>query len=225
MTPTILVVDDDAELCELMTEYLSQHGYRVDVAADGRAGLGLVLGTSYDLVILDGMLPVLDGLEVLAQLRRRSDVPVIMLTARTSQQDRIAGFEAGADDYLPKPFDAAELLARIRAVLRRSRTASVSTHVVQAGSVRLNTATRDVWRHETPLTLTTFEFDILDLLVRSAGRVVSRDAIAAVLYQRQALPFERSVDVHVSHLRRKLGRDGARLIRTLRGSGYLFWPE
>jgi two-component system response regulator CpxR len=222
-SPSILLVDDDAELCALMREYLTEQGYRIDSAEDGRRGLAKALNGAYDLVILDGMLPVLDGLEVLGQLRRRSNVPVVMLTARTTVQDRIAGLETGADDYLPKPFNPAELVARIRAVLRRTDTAAgAQRRVVEVGPVRISHATRQAWRDNVPLALTAAEFDILDVLMRSAGRVVSRDEITAVLYQREASPYERAVDVHVGHLRKKLGGPGRELIRTVRGIGYQF---
>ncbi len=222
---SILLIDDDSALATLMSEYFAGHGFQLNSAPDGREGLGQALGGRYDLVILDATLPTLDGFEVLRQLRRRSDVPVIMLTARTHQQERIAGLEAGADDYLPKPFAPGELLARVRAVLRRAGHLMRSPRgVVQVGDIRLNPGTRTVSRGDEPIALTSIEFDILDLLMRSAGRIVSRDQIAAILYQRETTPYERSVDVHVSHLRKKLEQSERSLIRTVRGVGYLF-PE
>lgn len=223
---TILLIDDDVELCKLVAEYMGQHGHRLEWVPDGRQGLTRALSDDVDLVILDGMLPVLDGLEVLRQIRRRSAVPVIMLTARTAPDDRIAGLETGADDYLPKPFNSGELLARIRAVLRRTDAGSTGPpRPIEVAGLRVNPATRDVHQDGVPVVLTSVEFDILDLLVRSAGRVVSRDAITAVLYQRAASPYERSVDVHVGHLRRKLSSQGREVIRTVRGVGYLFVAE
>jgi two-component system response regulator CpxR len=169
------------------------------------------------------MLPVIDGFEVLRQLRRRSLVPVIMLTARTADVDRIGGLDLGADDYLPKPFNPTELLARIRAVLRRNRSDGPARADVSAvDGVVISAARREAWCDDVALKLTSVEFDILDLLVRSAGRIVSRDQIAAVLYQRQATPYERSVDVHVSHLRSKLEAVGRDPIRTVRGAGYMY---
>jgi two-component system response regulator CpxR len=225
-TPSILLIDDDVELCALMTEYLSGQGYRIDSAKDGRRGLARALNGAYDLVILDGMLPVLDGLEVLGQLRRRSTVPVIMLTARTAVQDRIQGLETGADDYLPKPFNPGELVARIRAVLRRAETtAGRERSEVQVGPIRISRTTHEAWRDEMPVMLTSAEFDILDVLMRSAGRIVSRDEISAVLYQREASPFDRAGDVHIGHLRKKLSGSGRDPIRTVRGVGYLFSTE
>lgn len=221
---SILLVDDDAGLCSLIADFLSQHEFRVQAAHDGRQGLARALEGGFDLIILDVMLPVLDGFEVLKQLRRRSVVPVIMLTARIEQQDRIAGLNAGADDYLPKPFGPEELLARMRAVLRRSRQAAVEAPVVEAGGLRLDPQTRQVWRSEECIEVTSIEFDILDVLARSAGRAVSRDELSAVLYQRESTPFERSLDVHISHLRKKLESGEEPLIRTVRGVGYLLSP-
>lgn len=223
--PSILLIDDDVELCVLIGEYLSQRGYRVNAVQDGRSGLAGALRGGHDLIILDVMLPILDGFEVLCQLRRRKAVPVIILTARTAQEDRITGLEAGADDYLPKPFGAGELLARIRAVLRRTGHLTVQPEIIEAAGLRLHGSTRQVWQEGLPVALTSIEFDILDLLVRSAGRIVSRDELVAVLYQRESSSYDRSVDVHVSHLRKKLERTGHVLIRTVRGEGYLFSKE
>src|SRR5262249_47000700 len=158
------LVDDDTELCALMWDFFSQHGFVVEVVHDGRAGLARALEPGFDVIILDVMLPVLDGFGVLSQIRRRSSVPIIMLTARTGLKDRIAGLASGADDYLPKPFGPEELLARIRAVLRRSGSAAgAKPQIVEAGGVRLNTRTREAWRDSQPVNLTAIEFDILDL--------------------------------------------------------------
>ncbi len=217
----ILLIDDDVELCGLTTEYLSAQGFRVDCAHDGPSGLARVYQHAYDMVVLDVMLPRLDGFEVLRQLRRRSTVPVILLTARGGQEDRLAGFDAGADDYLSKPFAAGELLARIRAVLRRAHGGRFAPPAgLRTGAIRLDSATRRAWHGDVELDLTSMEFELLALLMRAAGRVVSRDEIAAVLHQRETSPFERSIDVHVSHLRKKLAPDGDELLRTVRGVGY-----
>jgi two-component system, OmpR family, response regulator CpxR len=225
-TKSVLLIDDDTDLCALMSDYFAPHGFRVETAHDGRKGLARALDEDFDLVLLDVMLPVLDGFEVLRQLRKRSAVPVIMLTARTAQSDRVAGLDAGADDYLPKPFGPEELLARMRAVLRRAGDAPVvRVAECEAGGVRLNLQTRRVWRAENPVELTSIEFDILELLVRAAGRIVSRDELTAALYQRRATPFERSIDVHISHLRKKLRAQGHSPILTIRGVGYLLSPE
>src|SRR5437867_310697 len=219
----ILLIDDDSELCSLMAEFFAEHGFVLEAAHDGRSGLARVLEGGFDVVILDVMLPVLDGFQVLAQMRRRSSVPVIMLTARIEERDRIAGLNAGADDYLPKPFGPEELLARIRAVLRRTvQTGIARPQVIEAGDLRMNSQTREVWRDNERIDVTSIEFDILDLLARSSGRIVSRDELAAALYQRESTPYERSLDVHMSHLRKKLERGGRVLIRTVRGVGYLF---
>ncbi len=220
---SLLLVDDDAELCEMMREFFSQAGHRIECCCNGREGLANALRGGYDLVILDVMLPGLDGITVLEQLRRRKDLPVIMLTARVHQQDRILGLNSGADDYLPKPFDPDELMARIRAVLRRTETTIIAQTdaVVTYGRIKVNVSTREVWSSGNPVELTSMEFDLLELLMRSAGRVVSRDEITAVLFEREATPYDRFLDVHISHLRKKLA-GGRNLIRTIRGVGYVF---
>jgi len=222
---SILLIEDDTELTLLMTDYFGQHGFAVEAVHDGRTGLTRALDGSFDLIILDVMLPVLDGFELLRQLRKRISTPVIMLTARTSQDDRIAGLNSGADDYLPKPFGPEELLARIRAVLRRTgHTESVPPQIIEAGDIRVNASTREVWRQNELVEITSIEFDILEVLARSAGRTVTRDELTTVLYQRRATPYERSLDVHISHLRKKLEGDERSLIRTIRGVGYQFAP-
>src|SRR5580698_3448040 len=219
---SLLLVDDDAELCGMMREFFAEAGHRLETAYSGREGLANALRGAYDLVILDVMLPGIDGFAVLEQLRQKKDLPVIMLTARVQQADRIHGLNAGADDYLPKPFDPDELLARIRAVLRRTESASRSNDgVLEMGSVRVRTQTREAWCDDTLVDLTAMEFDLLELLMRSAGRVVSREEITAVLFEREATPYDRFLDVHISHLRKKL-EGGRTLIRTIRGVGYVF---
>jgi DNA-binding response OmpR family regulator len=219
---SILLVDDDAELCNLMVEFFLQHDIDIQFANNGERGLNLALNGTFDLILLDVMMPGLDGFSVLRQIRRRSPVPVIMLTARTEQGDRIEGLNAGADDYLAKPFSPDELLARIQAVLRRSgRIPSLKPETLEANGVRMNPGTREVFRDGVPVEVTSIEYEILEILVRSAGQAVSRDDLARLLYNRQANPLERSLDVHVSHLRRKL-EQGKTMIRTIRGVGYLF---
>jgi DNA-binding response OmpR family regulator len=205
-----------------MKEFFAEAGHRLDCEHDGRRGLASAASGTYDLVILDVMLPVIDGFTVLQHLRRRSDLPVILLTARIQHHDRILGLNAGADDYLPKPFDPDELLARIRAVLRRSDTASRKGSTdVMIGDIRINASTREVWIAGSPVELTEMEFTLLEILMRSAGRVVSRDELTLALFERAAAPFDRILDVHISHLRRKL-KGGRSLIRTIRGVGYVF---
>lgn len=219
---SLLLVDDDVELCGMMSEFFVQEGHRLECIYNGREGLTAALNGSYDLVILDVMLPILDGFEVLQRLRRRKDLPVIMLTARVQQQDRIHGLDAGADDYLPKPFDPDELLARIRAVLRRSESLSrVEAEELAIGNIRVRPTTREAWLSDQLVDLTAAEFDLLEMLMRSAGRVVSREEITAALFEREATPYDRFLDVHISHLRKKL-RGGRDLIRTIRGVGYVF---
>jgi two-component system response regulator CpxR len=208
-----------------MRDYFAQHGFEAEAVHDGRTGLARALEGRFDLVILDAMLPVLDGFEVLRQLRKRSSVPVIMLTARTSRPDRVEGLNAGADDYLPKPFGPEELLARMRAVLRRAGHAqSAPERIAEAAGLRLDPRTRHVVYFGDPVEITAIEFDILELLVRAAGRTVTRDELTAALYQRPATPYERSLDVHISHLRKKLERNGRTPIRTIRGVGYQLAP-
>lgn len=222
---SVLLVDDDIELCGLMQDFFGQHEFTLEAVHEGQRGLARALEGSFDLIILDVMLPVLNGFEVLRQIRRRSAVPIIMLTARTEQEARIAGLDAGADDYLPKPFGPDELLARMRAVLRRSGQPAAKAAVTAIGPIRLDERTREGWLSGSPLELTSIEFDIMDLLARSAGRVISRDELSAVLYQRPSTPYERSLDVHISHLRRKLERAAGVSIRTVRGVGYMLSAE
>jgi len=219
---SVLLVDDDVELCELMQEFFARRGIRLETMNDGRRGLTRALGGGHDLLLLDVMMPGLDGFELLRLIRRQSRVPVIMLTARTAQVDRVAGLDAGADDYLPKPFGPEELLARIRAVLRRAGgTAATRPEPIEVGGVRIDPSSRETWCDGQKVDITSIEFDLLELLVRSAGRIISRNELMASLYQRPASPFDRALDVHISHLRKKLG-DRGDMICTVRGAGYLF---
>jgi two-component system response regulator CpxR len=218
----ILLVDDDAELCALMVEFLQREGFTVECAHDGHQGLDKALEEGVGLVVLDVMLPGLDGFEILRRLRQQSKVPVIMLTARGEDVDRIVGLELGADDYLPKPFNPRELAARIRAILRRyePRPAGTSSRL-EVNGVTLDPGTREVVTNGNKIDLTTFEFDILEMLMRASGRVLSRDALMENFYNRKATAFDRSIDMHISHLRKKLNR-GESLIKTIRGIGYQF---
>ncbi len=219
---SILLIEDDMDLCCLMRDYFAEHGFRIEAAHDGRQGLARSIDGTFDLIILDVMLPSLDGFEVLRQLRKRSETPVIMLTARTAEADRVAGLNSGADDYLPKPFGPEELLARIRAVLRRVEKMGASPQTIEAGGVKLNPQNGQAWCRDEPLELTSLEFDILEILVRAAGRTVSRDELTSAVHQRRSTPYERSLDVHISHLRRKIEWENQILIRTVRGVGYQF---
>jgi two-component system response regulator CpxR len=218
----ILLVDDDAELCGLLTEFLHREGFTVECAHDGHKGLEMALRPGIDLVVLDVMLPGMDGFEILKRLRQQSKVPVMMLTARGEDVDRIVGLDLGADDYLAKPFNPKELAARIRAILRRyaPRPPGPSNRI-EVNGVAVNPGTREAFSNGKPVELTTFEFDILELLLRSAGHVLSRDALMENFYSRKATPFDRSLDMHISHLRKKL-ENGEALIKTIRGVGYQF---
>ena len=216
----LLLIDDDAELCALLSEFLKREGFTVDCEHEGNRGLERAGQPGVDLVVLDVMLPGIDGFEILRRLRTHSKVPVIMLTARGEDVDRIVGLEIGADDYLAKPFNPRELAARIRAILRRyeARPAAPAARIEVNGIV-LDPANREVYSGGKPVELTTFEFDILEMLMRSAGRVLSRDALMENFYNRKATPFDRSIDMHISHLRKKLER-GESIIKTIRGVGY-----
>ena len=217
----ILLIDDDAELCTLLIEFLKRQGFSVDCEHQGTRGLERALHGGYELVILDVMLPGLDGFEILQRLRAQSRVPVMMLTARGEDLARIAGLEMGADDYLAKPFNPRELVARIRAILRRLEQPPSKEGPLEVNGVRIDPGTREVVADGKKVELTTFEFDILELLMRSAGRVLSRDDLMEHLYGRKATPFDRSIDMHISHLRRKL-ENGQPIIKTIRGVGYQF---
>lgn len=220
----ILVVDDDAELCTLLGEFLRREGYTVDCDHEGNAGLTSALAGGFDLIVLDVMLPGLDGFEILRRLRQQSKVPVIMLTARGEDVDRIVGLELGADDYLPKPFNPRELAARIRAILRRyeqSQEQRAPSGRLEMNGIVIDPGTRQVFSSGKPVEVTTFEFDILEMLMHSAGRVLSRDTLMENFYNRKATPFDRSIDMHISHLRKKL-EHGTTLIKTIRGVGYQF---
>jgi two-component system response regulator CpxR len=224
---SVLLVDGDPGAPGLgvtLGEFFATRGIELETVHDGKSGLARALDGGHDLLLLDVMMPELDGFELLHQIRRSSQVPVIMLTAPTRQVDRVAALEAGADDCLPKPFGPDELVARIRAVLRRAGRGHVPAQpleVIEVEGVQMIPQARAVRCAGTALNLTTTEYEILEQLVRSAGRTVSRDELIALLYQRTATPFDRALDVHVSHLRKKLGRHGA-LIRTVRGVGYTF---
>jgi len=216
----LLVVDDDAELRAMLRELLGGAGYVVDVESDGERGAARVEAGGYGLLILDIMLPGFDGFEVLRRVRRGSEVPILLLSAKAERSDRVAGLDAGADDYLPKPFFPDELLARVRAILRRSRGAARSVpEALRIGDLCLVPGDRDAYFRGRPLGLTAMECEILELLIRSCGRVVSRDSLSIHLHDRLTSPFDRSVDTHVSRLRRKLGA-GRNMILSVRGVGY-----
>ena len=217
----ILVVDDDVELASLLREFLEREGFNIEFAHSGPAGLEAALRGGFDLVVLDVMLPGIDGFEILRRLRPQSPVPVLMLTARGEDIDRIVGLELGADDYLPKPFNPRELVARIRAILRRIEP-SPNAGRLEVNGVVIDPGAREAYCDGRRVDLTTLEFDILEQLMRAAGRVLSRDALMEALYSRKATPYDRAMDMHISHLRRKLEACGRTLIKTVRGVGYQF---
>jgi two-component system response regulator CpxR len=218
----ILLIDDDVELCSLLDELLKREGFEVQMEHDGASGLERAQSGQFDLIVLDVMLPRLDGFEVLERLRRVSKVPVLMLTARGEDVDRIVGLELGADDYLPKPFNPRELTARIRAILRRIEAKpGADSRRLEINGIVLDPGSREVLKDGRKVEMTTFEFDILEQLMRRAGRVVSRDELMESLYNRKATPFDRAIDMHISHLRKKLETDRT-LFKTVRGVGYQF---
>jgi len=222
----VLVIDDDRKLCRLIRDYLEPMGYEVSAAHSGTDGVERAVGEAWDAVILDVMLPGLDGFEALKAIRRTSHAPVLMLTARGEEADRIVGLEMGADDYLPKTFSTRELLARLRAVIRRARSASPSRTEEQeivVGPLRINPNARLAVLGDEPLVLTPVEFDLLVSLARAKGRVKTREALLDEIRDRDYDVFDRSVDVHISSLRKKLGDDPKtpRFIRTVRSAGYM----
>jgi DNA-binding response OmpR family regulator len=224
----LLLVDDNPKLCRMMKEYLEPLGYDVTLAHTGPDGLEKALGGAFHAIILDVMLPGLDGFEVLSRLRERSAVPVLMLTARGEASDRIAGLELGADDYVPKTFSPRELVARLRAVIRRSIvTAALANRAprppIEVGNLVLDAEKRAASLGGQPLGLTPTEFDLLASLARACGRVKSREQLLLEVADRDFESFDRSIDVHISSLRRKLGDDPKkpRLIQTIRSAGYM----
>ncbi|MBI4819900.1 MAG: response regulator transcription factor [Deltaproteobacteria bacterium] len=227
MTTRVLLIDDDHRLFELLSTYLDANGCTLDHAADGPRGLAKLAASTYDLALLDLMMPGMDGLEVLRRIRAKDTVPVIVLTAKGDETDRVVGLELGADDYLPKPFGPRELLARIRAVLRRAQPDAVGKKL-SAGDLEVDVDRREAKRGGRIVDLTALEFDILVALVRRAGRVIPRDGVLQAAGRGDIVVSERTVDVHISHLRAKLGDDPKTptLIKTVRGVGYtLVKPE
>lgn len=228
----LLIIDDDRKLCKLVTDYLDPFGYDVTSAYTGPEGLEKALEGDFQAILLDVMLPGMDGFEVLKALRRESDVPVLMLTARGEETDRIVGLEIGADDYLPKTFSSRELLARLRAVTRRTfltqaKSSDDVERPVVVGDLRIDPASRSAYLHEAALDLTSVEFDILVYLARAAGRVLTRDQLLDHVAGRNYEVFDRSIDVHISSLRRKLGDDprDPRFIKTVRSVGYMLLEQ
>jgi len=219
----LLVIDDDAELSRLVIRFLAHEGFAIDWVPGGLAGGDRALAEDYSLIMLDVMMPDTDGFEVLRRIREHSRVPILMLTARGDTHDRVRGLEMGADDYLPKPFDPAELVARIRAILRRS-SPQTAPAAISIYDVELDGGSRTVRRAGVLVDLTTVEFDLLAALMRVAGSIVSREDLVRNVLGRDFSPFDRSIDTHVCNLRRKLGplEDGGERIKGVRGAGYLY---
>ena len=223
MPQTILIADDDTELCELLREYLGQEGYDVRLAHDGEQALIESRRPGLDAMVLDIMMPLMNGIDVLRHLRKESELPVIMLTARGEDLDRIIGLELGADDYLAKPANPRELLARIRAILRRTNTHS-SVATLELGDLVLNQGSRELRCNGQLMDLTSTEFSVIQLLLQRGGEVVEKKDLYLAALGRAPVAYDRSIDMHVSNLRRKLGltSDGAERIETIRGIGYQY---
>jgi two-component system response regulator CpxR len=219
----VLIVDDDVELCRLLAERLSTEGFTIEAVHSGPQGLRRALSKEHALVVLDLMLPGMSGLDVLRSLRAQSPIPVLILTARGEDIDRILGLEIGADDYVPKPFNPRELIARIRAILRRTVRPAVTASPLIVGDIRLDLAAREAWLNDSLVNVTSAEFTLLEAFMRDAGRILTREHLTETVLGRKLGPFDRVIDVHVGNLRRKLGpaQNGER-IKTVRGSGYIF---
>jgi two-component system response regulator CpxR len=220
----ILLVDDDLALCQMLAEYLQGEGFEVITVHNGRAGVDAASDENIDAVVMDITMPVMDGFEALRQMRKNSDVPVLMLTARGDEIDRIVGLEIGADDYLPKPFNPRELVARLRAILRRTQILPADAPRLAQGQITLEPGSQSLFRNGEPVPVTATEFFIAELLLRSAGTVVSKEELTEKALGRRLSAYDRSLDTHMANLRKKLGAadDGSPLIKTVRGQGYLF---
>lgn len=221
----VLIIDDDEELCELVSEYLTVEGFEIESVNDGESGLKAALSGDYELAILDVMLPKMNGFDVLRNLREQSKLPVIMLTARGDDMERIVGLEIGADDYLPKPFNPRELAARLRAILRRTAdTDEETSEKLDIDGIQLSTAARTVILDGEPVNVTSVEFELLANLLREAGKIVRKEDLSESVLERKLSPFDRSLDMHVSNLRKKLGTraDGSDRIKTVRSVGYIY---
>jgi two-component system response regulator CpxR len=223
----ILIVDDDEELCELVSEYLTVEGFDVKCANDGEEGLNQALSDEYDLAILDVMLPRMNGFDVLRKLRETSKLPVLMLTARGDDMERIVGLEIGADDYLPKPFNPRELAARLRAILRRATTRNDengSGEKLDVDGIQISPASRAAVLDGIDLNLTSVEFELLRVLLSEAGKVVKKEDLSQRVLERDLSPYDRSLDMHISNLRKKLGArgNGTERIKTIRSVGYIY---
>ena len=224
--PTILLIDDDKELCQLLGEYLSTEGFKIDMAHNGQAALELALKNTYAAIVLDVMLPIRNGFDVLKTLRQHNQTPVLMLTAKGDTVDRVIGLEIGADDYLSKPCDPRELVARIRAILRRAshpENAMPAIERLNSAQISLHLGTPSVTWARTDVALTGTEFSVLEILVRRAGQVISKDEMTEQALNRKLTPYDRSIDVHVSNIRKKITAAGSTkdLIINVRSAGYM----
>lgn len=217
----ILLIDDDEELCELVSEYLSVEGFDVEAVHDGETGLKTAAEERHSLIILDVMLPKKNGFDVLRELRERSKIPVLMLTAKGDDMERIVGLEIGADDYLPKPFNPRELVARLRAILRRVHleATELNNEKLKVDEIEVSVSARSAKNNGEEIQLTSVEFDLLVILLRNAGNVVKKEDLSLQVLDRRLSPFDRSLDMHVSNLRKKLENDR---IKTIRSVGYIY---
>lgn len=224
MNGTILIIDDDTELTELLAQYLEPEGFQAVCVHDGESGVKKALNQSFDAIILDVMLPKLNGFEVLKAIREHLETPVLMLTARGDDIDRIVGLEIGADDYLPKPCNPRELVARLRAILRRTQKIPASRPVIEHHNIIVDCSKRHVTLDGNYLELTNAEFNILEMLIKSPGQAFSKEELTEYALGRKYTAYDRSIDVHISNLRNKLGDnpDGEPIVKTVRGFGYLF---
>ncbi|MCX7117988.1 MAG: response regulator transcription factor [Legionellales bacterium] len=227
MNHHLLIIDDDTELTSLLTEYLEPEGFIVASVHDGEQGVKKALNQSFDAIVLDVMLPKLNGFEVLKAIREHSDVPILMLTARGDDVDRIVGLEIGADDYLPKPCNPRELVARLRAVLRRSQKLPVHKPTIQHGNILVDCAKRTASLSGAGMELTNAEFNILEMLLKSPGQAFSKEELTEYALGRKYTAYDRSIDVHISNLRNKLGEEltGSDVVKTVRGFGYMIPGE
>ena len=223
----ILIIDDDEELCDLVTEFLGAEGFDVESVNDGEAGLKRALDGDHDIVILDVMLPKMNGFDVLSEVRKESKLPILMLTARGDDMERIVGLEIGADDYLPKPFNPRELAARMRAILRRSAAHDGDGETIErldVDGIVMSTASRAATLDGEDLNLTSVEFELLYVLLKDAGKIVKKEDLSETVLERKLSPYDRSLDMHISNLRKKMGPrpDGSDRIKTIRSVGYIY---
>jgi two-component system response regulator CpxR len=227
MMPNLLLIDDDIELCEMLAEYLESENFTVTTAHDGLSGLNMARvensanTKSYDAIVLDVMMPGMDGFSVLRELRQNITTPVLMLTAKGDDIDRIVGLEMGADDYMPKPCNPRELVARIKAILRRTQSEpSTPLSIIKAGNIEIQPASRKASYQSQPLSLTSSEYNLLEVLVKNAGKLVDKETLSEQALGKKLTDYDRSIDMHLSKLRQKLGDHSQQLIQTVRGKGY-----